>query len=427
MSIRDRAARPTVLAVMVELTARADSGARLHTRLLVEELAAQTDLTVLVVGPEPSDAVGSSIATRWHRVDNGRKAGRALEFGAAFLHGQHVVLHRALRQGATDALAASAHKIKPELIVLQRPLYGPLIHSARRFAPTIVDADESTTKMMRLIASSPPSQAARARALMEWLVFSRLERSLASADEVWVTSDVEAGELRRTAAGIRTRTVPNVIDSPSFEGVRARPLGAARAAYVGTYDYAPNAAAARWIIEEMAPVFAARGLGTVELIGRKPTARMRRLAARHANVHVTGEVDDPWSTVRAAGILIVPLRTGAGTRWKVLEAAAAEVPIVSTRFGVQGLGFTPGEHFLVAETANEYADAVERIRSDPDVRQTLTAQARHRVETRFSRARRPQQCGRGSYGSRTGHPRCGHVNAVVPSRSTSVTCHTSES
>ena len=379
-------AKPRVLAVMVEFTARTDSGARLHTNLLLEELAAAADVTLLVVGPTPPAQVDYTLAERWYRVDNGRQLGRALEFGVAFIRGQHVVLHRSLRQGAANALAHAAGEIRPDAVVLQRPLYGPLIDVARRFAPTIVDADEATSKVMRLIALQPPSQSARARALMEWLVYRRLEPSLARADEVWVSSDVEARALRRIADGIRTRIVPNVIESSTFESVRSRPLGSSGAAYLGPYDYPPNAEAANWIIRELAPAFGERGLGVIDLIGRQPTRRMRRLASRQANIRILGETDDPWVLVRATGTLIVPLRAGAGTRWKVLEAAASEVPIVSTRFGVQGLELRPGVHYLAAESATQFTDAVERLKADPGLRRHVTGEARRLVETKYTRS-----------------------------------------
>lgn len=378
--------RPRVLVAMIEFSERVDSGGRLHNRLLVEELSEIADVTLLVIGPEAPASVGDRARELWHPIDNRRRVHRAVEFLRGFQHGRPAVLQRSLQQGGADALRTTAQAVKPDLIVLQRPFYGPMLDVARRFAPTVIDADESTTKVMRMIAMRPPSQAARARALMEWLVFRRLERSLEHADEVWVTSDVEAKELRRTVSGVRTRVVPNVVDSAAYELVRQVPQGSTGAAFLGTYSYAPNEEAARWIITELAPVFAGRDLGVIDLIGRFPTARMVWLASTLAGVRVVGEVDDPWVAVRATGALVVPLRTGAGTRWKVLQAAVSEVPIVSTRFGVEGLDLEPGVHYLRAESAAQFADAVELLRGDPRRGQALVTAARRAVEVKYSRS-----------------------------------------
>lgn len=377
---------PRVLVALAEYTERKDSGARLHTHLLIDTLSELGDVTILGIGPEPPVSTAGRARTIWHPIDNANRARRAIQFGRGLLLGRPAILQRSLDQGAAHALVAAAEEVAPDLIVLQRPFYGRMIDVARKMAPTVIDADESTAKVMRLVARHPPSERARARALLEWLVYRRLERSLARADEVWVSSDVEARELGRSVPGIRTRTVPNVVDTPSFKSVRGLPVGSSGASYVGIYSYPPNEQAARWIIERLAPVFASRGLGSIDLIGRLPTSRMRRLAANRPNVRILGEVGEPWPIVRQTGPLIVPLWTGAGTRWKVLEAAAGDIPIVSTAFGVQGLGMRAGIHYLPAESAPEFADATERLRVDAGLRDVLVSEARKLVEARYSRS-----------------------------------------
>jgi glycosyltransferase involved in cell wall biosynthesis len=59
--------------------------------------------------------------------------------------------------------------------------------------------------------------------------------------------------------------------------------------------------------------------------------------------------------LRAAGLVIVPLRVGSGTRVKILEAFAHGVPVVSTTIGAEGLDVTAGEHLAIADTASGLA------------------------------------------------------------------------
>ena len=61
----------------------------------------------------------------------------------------------------------------------------------------------------------------------------------------------------------------------------------------------------------------------------------------------------------------MPLRAGSGTRLKVLEAAAARVPIVATRLASEGLPFEDGTHLLHAETPEEFVAALLRLRREP--------------------------------------------------------------
>jgi glycosyltransferase involved in cell wall biosynthesis len=60
----------------------------------------------------------------------------------------------------------------------------------------------------------------------------------------------------------------------------------------------------------------------------------------------------------------VPLRNGAGTKRKLILAAMAGTPSVSTSFGVEGLPFADGEHVLVADDPAAFARQVTRLLED---------------------------------------------------------------
>jgi glycosyltransferase involved in cell wall biosynthesis len=62
--------------------------------------------------------------------------------------------------------------------------------------------------------------------------------------------------------------------------------------------------------------------------------------------------------------VVVPLLSGSGTRFKILEAWAAGRAVVSTRIGAEGLGARDGEHLLVADDAVGFADAVQGLLDD---------------------------------------------------------------
>jgi glycosyltransferase involved in cell wall biosynthesis len=59
-------------------------------------------------------------------------------------------------------------------------------------------------------------------------------------------------------------------------------------------------------------------------------------------------------------------------------------PVVSTSLGVEGLDIVPGEHYLVADTADDFATAVVRLLGDAALRTRLAGAARARLEERFS-------------------------------------------
>ena len=68
---------------------------------------------------------------------------------------------------------------------------------------------------------------------------------------------------------------------------------------------------------------------------------------------------------------IAPLLSGSGTRFKILEAWAAGRAVVSTTLGAEGLGARDGEHLLLADDPNDFADAVLRLCNDSSLRARL--------------------------------------------------------
>ena len=118
------------------------------------------------------------------------------------------------------------------------------------------------------------------------------------------------------------------------------------------------------------------------IAGRNPPAEVRALAGL-PNIEVTGTVDDirPWYL--SAFVVVVPLRTGSGTRLKILEAMAAGVPVVSTRLGAEGLEVTDGVDIVLAESPGETMEAVDALYGPPDRWRALAEAGRRLVKKRY--------------------------------------------
>jgi polysaccharide biosynthesis protein PslH len=88
----------------------------------------------------------------------------------------------------------------------------------------------------------------------------------------------------------------------------------------------------------------------------------------------------------------VPLRIGGGTRIKILEAWALGVPVVSTSVGCEGLEAVAGEHLMVADDPEGFAEACINLLRSPSLRERLARRGRdlvwktYRWETSMRRA-----------------------------------------
>lgn len=104
---------------------------------------------------------------------------------------------------------------------------------------------------------------------------------------------------------------------------------------------------------------------------------------RHPSVTLTGYVQDIRPVVQSAAVCVVPLRQGGGTRLKILEAMALGVPVVATPQAAEGIEAVSGEHLVVADTPQAFADATLRLMDSPEERARVGRGGRGLVEAQY--------------------------------------------
>jgi len=135
--------------------------------------------------------------------------------------------------------------------------------------------------------------------------------------------------------------------------------------FVGTLNYFPNADALAFLCDDVLPLLRQKAHRpfVVSVIGGG-AADVTRHSAPVPEVRLIGRVSDlaPW--YHRADVAIVPIQTGGGTRIKVLEAFKYGRPVVSTSVGVEGLAVKDGEHVLVGDTPEAFAEHCLRLMAD---------------------------------------------------------------
>ena len=204
--------------------------------------------------------------------------------------------------------------------------------------------------------------------------YQRLEREwIPQYDLVLVTSDADRERVKH----------PNVLVYPNALPVIARPAVEEHDCIVfsGNLEYHPNVEAVRWFHSAIWPRI--RGKAEWRLIGRNPEA-VARIVAGDDRIRVIGTVDDAVAAIAEAKVCVVPLRSGSGTRFKILEAWAAARAVVSTSLGAEGLGAQPGEHLVIVDDPAKFAEAIVRLLNDSDERRRLGESGRQLYLDRFT-------------------------------------------
>jgi len=82
----------------------------------------------------------------------------------------------------------------------------------------------------------------------------------------------------------------------------------------------------------------------------------------------------------------VPVRFGAGTKRKLIQALLARTPAIATPIGAEGLDLVSGRHLMVAADAAAFARAIERVLTDADLWEELVVRGRRQMLRLFGRA-----------------------------------------
>ena len=241
------------------------------------------------------------------------------------------------------------------------------------------------SEAMRRFAASTPSRMRRIYANLTAAKLEALEREiLKCAYGHIVCSEREKSQLLAIAPSARVTVIENGVDCPYYTGLNSAPVRN-RIVFVGKMDYPPNIEASTrfakttWpLVKEHFPEF------TLSVVGSCPTASVEALRSL-PGVEVTGTVPDVRPYYRDALAAVVPLRTGGGTRLKILEAMAAGVPVISTSLGAEGLAVSPGSDILIAgpDDHGAWVRHLLDLRQSEERRQQITARAHQLVESRY--------------------------------------------
>jgi glycosyltransferase involved in cell wall biosynthesis len=161
--------------------------------------------------------------------------------------------------------------------------------------------------------------------------------------------------------------------------VARAPDGSGEALCVACFGWEPNVEGARWFLGEVLPLLRSQGPGcTVRFVGSAIDSSLRA-AIRAAGCAYEADVPATLPFLQRARVAIVPLRSGGGTRMKIVEAWAAGVPVVSTALGARGLAAADGADVLLASEASAFAAAMRAVIEDDSLYERLRANGLARV------------------------------------------------
>ena len=210
-------------------------------------------------------------------------------------------------------------------------------------------------------------------------------RVIRECDLLWFISDSERQEHvgKHPQHKSKSYFVPTQVTPGNLRPVVA---GGRTVLFIGTLTITHNTDAITWFIERVHPLLSELDGYAFQVAGRtagQPIPQLKQLVQQHNNVSLEEDpvvLDDLY---RNAAVFVNPVVCGAGVKIKLIQALQAGMPVVTTSMGMEGTGFEPSIHLLVADTAQEFAACVRRLILDRTLAQSLVRNAQAFLAERY--------------------------------------------
>jgi polysaccharide biosynthesis protein PslH len=217
---------------------------------------------------------------------------------------------------------------------------------------------------------------------MTWRKYRRyLARLLRHFRLCTLVSEVERELLSAAVPSYRAAyVIPNSIDVSQYQR-RDSDWADSSLVFAGSLCYEPNYDAMQWFLREIYPsIQSSVPAVTLRITGDTGG----RTLPSDSSVRLTGRLSDVRSTVARSAVSLAPIRTGGGTRVKILEAMALGSPVVATSKAVEGLEVQDGKHLLIRDNPQQFAAAVIELLNDRRLARRLTDEANHLVNSLYN-------------------------------------------
>jgi polysaccharide biosynthesis protein PslH len=392
--------RPRILFLAHLLPWPLEGGGQIKSYHTLRILASRYDVTLLAFVRSPGEAANAEPlrplcagGIRTVRLARGKARDAALALSC--LAGRRSFLiarddNAEMRRAVADALAGLRNGVSQgaDAVHVDHLQMMQFVPPQTPGVPVVLDNHNIEYRIPQRLSETSANPALRLYAGREWPKLRDCERdAVRRADLTLCVSEEDASGLRDLAPSKADAIapVPIGVDTDYFAPA-ARTPNSRTLLTIGTMYWPPNVDGMLWFHAEVWPRVRAKVPDArLNVVGAKPVAAIRALAAPDSGIRVTGSVPDVRPYAEDCGAFIVPLLSGSGMRVKILNALAMGLPVVSTTLGAEGIGVEDGKHLLLADAPEAFADALFRLlRGEPELGERLGDAGRRLMEARYS-------------------------------------------
>lgn len=313
---------------------------------------------------------------------------RDVRFSAAlFLSPFQVRSRRALKEVSLSE--------KYDAVLLESEHVGSILENSRLQAKArILRSQNDEARYFRELSKSSHNWKERLFYKLEAIRFDKYSPALrAKCDLLWFISDWERTlHLQR-----RPKDISKAIFLPPDPGtskIRSYPASGKEVLFVGILAVSLNVNALQWYVDHVHPRLSKLEGYSLTIAGRTggvPIPALTKMVERYPNISFCPDPQDLDGLYSRAAVFVNPVLNGAGLKVKTIHALQAGVAVVTTSIGMEGTGLISGKHLLVADSADEFADSVERLLKDRSLASALVRSAQSFFAEKYNQERNIEQ------------------------------------
>lgn len=263
--------------------------------------------------------------------------------------------------------------------------YLPILRAAKSKPKIICDWHNVESELMQRYSEQAAGAPRRFYAQVTARRMANMEKRIMNSFDAHVTvSERDEEQLKAWAPNVPTYVIENGVNVEYYSPKEGQDeVRRFRIVFIGSMDYHANTEAVTRFAETIWPRVHEKFPDLVfTVVGRNPTPEVMALNGK-PGIEVTGRVRDVRPYCREALASVVPLRIGGGSRLKILEAMAADLPIVSTRLGAEGIEAQHSENILLADSDDDFTKGLLLLCENETERSRLAKAGRALVESQY--------------------------------------------
>jgi glycosyltransferase involved in cell wall biosynthesis len=178
----------------------------------------------------------------------------------------------------------------------------------------------------------------------------------------------------------------NVIDFESYQSIPPIPTGFKNPSIYLAGTFSPDSPmddAARWVINQVLPLIR-RQIPNIHfyIIGNGSDTTLSDI--QDSQITITGKLESVLPYLCHVNVALVPLRFESGTRFKILEAGACKIPVVSTTLGAEGIPVNNEHDILIANEPEEFAEAILKLIKNQELAKQISTNLYNLIQEKYS-------------------------------------------